>query len=370
MPQTEWYLIAKLDSGEVRADGRWRSALLGTVAVSLILAAGAIVLVLWRRQQVQSESLFRSTFEQAAVGMVHISRDGGYVRVNQRFCEITGYSREELLRLRPADITHPDDRAADWEGIEGLLTGRLVTLSRNKRYIHKTGAVICARRTASILRSPAGHPVQFIGMVEDITEQVRAEESLRRSEERFRMVVEHAPDAILVDTGLIFRYANAEAMRMFGASDPAELIGSGVLERIHPGDRAAVEERARSVNSGMPAKRAERRCLRLNGEVFFTEISLVPIEYEGQPSVLVFMRDISNRKRNEAERAALEEQLRQAQKMESIGRLAGGVAHDFNNLLTVINGYSDMLLQQGLSAAGGPRRPVGNPDCGEPGGHR
>jgi PAS domain S-box-containing protein len=130
---------------------------------------------------------------------------------------------------------------------------------------------------------------------------------------------------------------------MFGLQDSADLIGRSILDRIHPEERSAVAERSRRVSAGIPADRAERRCLRKDGETVFVEASIVPIEYEGRPSSLVFMRDISERKKNEAERTALEEQLRQAQKMESIGRLAGGIAHDFNNYIMIINWHGEML---------------------------
>jgi PAS domain S-box-containing protein len=173
--------------------------------------------------------------------------------------------------------------------------------------------------------------------------------AVEQSEARFRKVVESAPEGIFVESGTQIRYVNPAAARMFGASDSAELIGQPLMDRVHPEDQPAVLSRSQQTAAGAEAPMAERRYLRTNGEILFAEVSAVPIEYDGAPSALVFFRDIGERKRTEEQHARLEEQLLQAQKMESVGRLAGGIAHDFNNLLTVINGYSDLLLKEEAS---------------------
>ena len=131
---------------------------------------------------------------------------------------------------------------------------------------------------------------------------------------------------------------------MFGAATPADLVGRSLLERVRPEERESLQRRWADLTAGDPSPVVERRYLRLNGEEFWVAVSAVAMDIDRRPAGLLFYRDITDAKRAEEEHARLEEQLRHAQKMESVGLLAGGVAHDFNNYLTVINGYCEMLL--------------------------
>ncbi len=293
-----------------------------------------------------AEARFRGAFDQAAVGMNHVLPNGRYLRVNERYCEITGYTREELLGITIDAITHPDDLAADRVHIQKLLCGERSTATWQKRYIRKDGSVIWVDLTGSVVRPNSGEPLYLLGVVQDVTARVTAEKALRQSEERFRQLVENAPYGIVVETGLQFLYLNPAAARMLGAESPEQLVGSSMLDRMHPDERAAVRERSRAVGSGASVMLLRRTMLRLDGNSFPASISATPIVYDGQQAALVFLHDISAEHQAEEERSRLEQRLRHAQKMESVGRLAGGVAHDFNNHLTVINGYCDMLLEE------------------------
>ncbi len=255
--------------------------------------------------------------------------------------------------MRYEDITCPDDLEGDRERVDGLMSGRDATTSYNKRYIRKDGTLAWFHVTVSLLRSEAGTPLHFVGVVEDVTDRMHAEEALRQSEERFRRVVESAPEAILVERDCEIRYVNSAAVNLFGASSAAELLGRSVLDFTGPEDRAAVAERSAAVLRQEKVPPVERWYLRTDGRPIPVEVSAAPIEYDRQPASLVFLRDVAERKQAEAEKRRLEEQLLQVQKLESLGRLAGGVAHDFNNHLTVINGYCDMLLAE---AEAGPNR--------------
>jgi PAS domain S-box-containing protein len=293
-----------------------------------------------------AELRFHGVFEHAAVGMNHISRDGRYLRVNQRYCEITGYSREELLELTLGSVTHPEDQHLDRLHLDRLMHGEELSASWEKRYVRKDGAIIWAAINATAVRSTAGEPQYILGVAEDITIRLMAEQALRQSEERFRDLVEKAPYGIVVEAGLQPLYVNPAAVRMFGAGSAAELLRSSLIERIHPEDRGASRERSGMVAGGSTVSAAHRRLLRVNGETFTAEVSATPIVYGGQLAAMAFFRDVTAQKLAEEERLRLEQRLRHAQKMESVGRLAGGVAHDFNNHLTVINGYCDMLLDE------------------------
>jgi PAS domain S-box-containing protein len=128
----------------------------------------------------QSEAEFRAFFENAGVGAAQIDPDFNFIRVNDRYCEITGYSREELLGRSPLDITHPDDREADHARIARLFAHPDTTYDAEKRYLHKEGHTLWVHITISLVRDALGEPLHTVAVVEDITERVREERRARR----------------------------------------------------------------------------------------------------------------------------------------------------------------------------------------------
>ena len=123
----------------------------------------------------ESEERFRVTFEQAAVGVAHVSVDGQWLRVNQKLCEIVGYSDVELLNTTFQDITHPDDLAADLEHVRRLLAGEIQNYAMEKRYIHKSGQIVWVNITVSLRRQALGAPIHFIAAIEEIGDRKQAE---------------------------------------------------------------------------------------------------------------------------------------------------------------------------------------------------
>jgi PAS domain S-box-containing protein len=131
----------------------------------------------------ESEERFRGTFENAAVGIAHTGLDGRWVRVNEKFCAILGYTVPELLRLGWRDLTHPDDVAASDEYLTELLRGERRSYSQEKRYVRKDGSVVWADLAVSLQRDAAGEPAYVIGVIQDITGRKKVEEELRRAKE-------------------------------------------------------------------------------------------------------------------------------------------------------------------------------------------
>ena len=132
----------------------------------------------------ESEEQSRVIFEQSAVGMAQVALDGRWLHLNQRLCDIVGYTREELLTKSFQDITHPDDIGNDIANLQRLLAGEIQTYSREKRYIRKDGSSVWVNLTVSLVNEPTGTPKYFVSVVEDITERKRAEEKNRRLEQQ------------------------------------------------------------------------------------------------------------------------------------------------------------------------------------------
>ena len=173
-----------------------------------------------------------------------------------------------------------------------------------------------------------------------------AEVALRESEERFRVLFESSPDACYIVTAQgHFTAINRAAEEMLGYSR-ADVLGKTAIELglIHPDSMDAAVSIAMQCLSGAPAPPTELVIVHSSGRELAVESRAVPVNFRDGGAIISTSRDISKRKQAEAEQRRLEEQLRQASKMEAVGRLAGGIAHDFNNLLTGIRGFTDILM--------------------------
>ena len=191
-------IVAKIDLQEVR-EPFWRAGLLATgfsvavvfaCAVLLVRVSNPLVDELQLRTRLLEETItalgaseerFRSTYELAGVGIAQVALDGRFSSVNQRICEITGYSADEIKSLSFREITFPDDLDTDLEYARQLLAGEIDRYSMEKRYICKDASVIWVNLTGSIVRDGEGNPLHFIAVVEDISVRKDAETAVKRS---------------------------------------------------------------------------------------------------------------------------------------------------------------------------------------------
>ncbi|MEZ5997173.1 MAG: PAS domain S-box protein [Hyphomonas sp.] len=183
----------------------------------------------------ESEERFRSTFENAAVGMAHVAPDGRWLRVNRKVSEIIGYTPEELLKTTFQDVTHPDDLNSDLDLLKETLRGERDAYQIRKRYFHKGGAIVWVNLTVGCVRTVSGDVDYFISVIEDISDQARMDEALAASEARFRAIQQTTPDGFFVfrsvrdADGRIedfqIEFANPVAARMFQRATD-ELLGN------------------------------------------------------------------------------------------------------------------------------------------------
>lgn len=259
----------------------------------------------------ESEQRFRATFEQAAVGLCHVSPYGRFLRVNQKLCDILGYTADHLLSLTFQEITHPDDLDTDLDFVARVLADEIKTYSMEKRYVRRDGSLLWANLTVSLTREPSGAPKYFISVVEDISYRKSAEQALRDSEERYRSLVEESFDGIFVQRGPTIVFANSRLCEMLGYSE-TELVAQDHWKIYHTDYQELTRSRAQARMRGesVPSK-YEVRLQRKDGSPFDGEINARVVTVEGQPGVQVWIKDVTERKQAELSLKESEERYRE-----------------------------------------------------------
>ncbi len=285
-------------------------------------------------EELKEEAIRRRILvEQSRDGIVVLDVNGKVYQANQRYADLLGYSMEEVLQLHVWDwdtqwprehllemIRTVDETGDHFETLHRRKDGTFydVEISTNGAMFGGQKLVFCVCR--------------------DITERKRAAEALRESEERYRTLFEASPDEILIADieTMQFKYASLSLCEMLGYSE--DELRKMCVEDIHPKDKVEdIIADFEAITRGETRFAEDIPCLRKDGTIIYADISGTVTAIDGEKCIIGFFRDITQRKH-------LEEQLRNASKMEALGTLVGGIAHEFNNVLVMIMGNAELLL--------------------------
>lgn len=261
-----------------------------------------------------SEERFRVTFEQAAFGMVQVNLEGCYIQVNQKFCDIVGYSAAELYLRSYTEITHPDDLAADEARFHSLLSGESASFVMEKRYVRQEGDLVWATLAVSLVRNIAGEPQYFIGVIQDISERKRAEQQLQSEQLRLQLALE-AADMGTWESDLETGFWSERTEAIFGYA-PGEFPGDrdSFLNSILPEDREYVQQALIRGFETQSSYTIDYRINRLDGELRWVSVrgKVVPKEDGTSLRMVGVALDITERKQAEEALRYSEERLRLA----------------------------------------------------------
>jgi PAS domain S-box-containing protein len=275
----------------------------------------------------ESEALFRTAFENASIGKALTEMTGKFLRVNEAFCRMLGYTADELVGKSFGEVTHPDDLETSQQLIRSLVDGA-PRAQAAKRYLRKDGEIVWAEIAASLLRDGDGRPRHFITGILDVTGKRRTEEALSATRSRFAELYESLGDGIVSvsSDGTLLEF-NEAYRRMLGYT-AEELRGMSYIDvtpgRWHAEERRILDE---NVRRRAPFTSYEKEYRRKDGTVFPVEIRAFFQYPEGLPvRMWGIVRDIT-------ESRALRDQLAVASRLASMGTLVAGVAHEINNPL-------------------------------------
>jgi PAS domain S-box-containing protein len=283
----------------------------------------------------ESESRFRSIYENTAVGLAQVSLDFKIISANEAYCIMLGYQDKDLVGRHLKEITHPDVIEENIQKQANLASGKIDHYRMEKKFIHKNGKTVHAILDANLIRDPSGKAIYFLGSVVDITERKRAEMDLQSQKKLLKGVLDSIKDTIgvqLPDHTMV-QY-NRAGYELLGLTEDQvygkkcyELLGRAAPCDLCATSRTIISRRMETLENFIPE--LDRHFLCTSNPV---------LDENGNIKLIIEqLTDITEKKKMDA-------MLQQAQKLESIGSLAGGIAHDFNNLLFPIVGLSEIML--------------------------
>jgi PAS domain S-box-containing protein len=298
----------------------------------------------------ESEERFRTFFDLPGAGFAITAADGKWIHFNNKFAEMLGYSREEFEQKTWMELNPYEDFIKEKELFMEVIDGARSSTNLEKRYISKDGSLIDVIVATEVVRNNDGSVAYFASIILDITSRKQAEEALQANEARLRAVFDSVQDFIFIkDANRRYLVINNFFQKRFQV-DPSVFLGHTDAEipifENKDMTGAIVHNTDAMVLRGETAHfdLMHRVC----GTLLTLDILKTPIrDRQGNVTgICGVSRDITDRRKAEEEKRGLEERLNRAEKMESLGTLAGGVAHDLNNVLGIVVGYAEMLMDE------------------------
>jgi len=285
----------------------------------------------------RTEQRYSTILEEIEEGYAEFDIGGHITFCNESFRRAMGYEDEEIIGSSYKRFTADEEvrRSIAWAYSEMFRTGESIRRQELDLLTSK-GERRTVEHFASVIRDTDGCPAGFRGVFRDITERFRAEE-------QYRVMANNSQAGEFIAIGGVFRFANRHVLHYTGRTEK-ELLGTPTLQIVHPGDRDMVRAKARRMLKGEQGPPYEYRIVNGDGEIRWILESVTAVAYEGQAAVLGNNMDVTEIREAREKLEHMQEQLLQAQKLESLGTLAGGIAHDFNNLLMGIQGYTSLMM--------------------------